>query len=48
MKSVWNSLLHQLDQRCRDLFRVIPFDEMEIGTRVGSAHIALGGCGARW
>ena len=31
--------MHQLHQRCRDLFRVIPFDEMEIGTRVCSARV---------
>jgi hypothetical protein len=38
-KPFWNSLLHQLDQRRGDLFRVIPFDEVEIGIRVGSAHV---------
>src|SRR2546429_4485202 len=29
-----NPLLHQLDQRCRDLFRIVPFDEAEVGIRV--------------
>src|SRR5438445_9099440 len=38
-KPFWNSLLHQLDEHCRDLLRVIPLDEMEIGTRVCSAHV---------
>ena len=38
-KPFWNSLLHQLDEHCRDLLRVIPLDEMEVGTRVSSAHV---------
>src|SRR5208283_3842729 len=38
-KPFWNPLLHQLDQRCRDLLRVVPLDEMEVGTRVGTAHV---------
>src|ERR1019366_4603066 len=38
-KPFWNSILHQLDQRCHDLLRVVPLDKMEVGTRVGSPHI---------
>src|SRR5439155_16245147 len=38
-KPFWNSLLHQLDQRCRNLLRVVPLDEMEVGTRVCPSHI---------
>src|SRR5713226_1436412 len=38
-KPFWNSLLHQLDQRCCDLLRVVPLDEVEIGTRVSPTHI---------
>ena len=35
-KAFWNPLLHELDQRSRELVRFIPLDEMEIGTRLGS------------
>src|SRR5208282_4525637 len=31
-KAFWNSLLHELDQRCHDLLRIVPLDEMEVGT----------------
>ena len=39
MEPFWNSLLHHLHQRCCDLFRVVAFDEMEIGTRIGFEHV---------
>jgi hypothetical protein len=38
-KPFWDSLPHKLDQGCDDLFRLVPLDEMEVGTRVGSTHI---------
>src|SRR5271167_4610810 len=33
-KPFGNSLLHKLDQRCRDLLRIVSLDEMEVRTRV--------------
>src|SRR5262249_40219124 len=34
-----NPLLQQLDQCHDDLLRLVPLDEMEVGTRVCSAHV---------
>src|SRR5436853_655995 len=39
MKSLRNSLLHQLDHCRDDLLRVIPLDEMEILARVSFPHV---------
>src|SRR5437667_3988114 len=39
MKSLRNSLLHQLDQCRHDLLRVVPLDEIEILTRVCFPHV---------
>jgi hypothetical protein len=33
--------LHELDQRPDDLLWLIPLDEVEVGTRVGSASATL-------
>jgi len=39
MKSLRNPVLHQLHQRCHNLLRIVPLDEVEVGTRAGSAHV---------
>ena len=39
MESFRNPLLQQLDQCRDDLLRLVPLDEMEVRTRVSSAHV---------
>jgi hypothetical protein len=35
-KPLWNPLLHQVDQGCRNFLWIVPLDEMKVGTRVSS------------